>query len=55
MFLDIGEFFWQEIAALAQRLVGEVTTLAAAYGWSESEILGMGSARRKLYIEAIRR
>jgi hypothetical protein len=55
VFLDIGDFFWQEIAALAQRLVGEVTALAGAYGWSESEILGMGSARRKLYLEAIRR
>jgi len=55
VFLDAGDFFWQEIAALAQRLVDEVAALAIAYGWSESEILGMGSARRRLYMEAIRR
>jgi hypothetical protein len=55
VFLDIGDFFWREIAALAQRLVGEITALAIAYGWSESEILGMGSARRRLYMEAIPR
>ena len=52
---DAGDFFWQELAALAQRLVAEVTTLAGAYGWAEAEILAMGSARRKLYLEAVKR
>lgn len=55
VFFDVADFFWRELAALAQRLTAEVADLAQAYGWSEGDILAMGSARRKLYMESIRR
>jgi hypothetical protein len=48
---DIVTFFWEELAALAKRLLGEVHRLASAYGWRESEILAMSSQRRRTYLE----
>jgi hypothetical protein len=30
-----------------------VHTLASAYGWSESEILALSDARRRLYMEMV--
>lgn len=48
---DIVTFFWREIEAWAVRILREVHTLAAAYGWSESEILALSPARRRLYLE----
>jgi hypothetical protein len=48
---DIAAFFWDEIDALARRLLLEVHTLARAYGWSEGDILAMSPARRQLYVE----
>ncbi|WPB55033.1 hypothetical protein [Xylophilus sp. GOD-11R] len=48
--LDIGAFLWEEIDARAQSLLWEVHTLARAYGWTESEILALGAARRARYL-----
>ena len=48
---DIVAFLWREISAAARRLLREVHTLASAYGWTESEILGMSPARRRAYLE----
>lgn len=48
---DIGSFLWAELEGLARRLLEEVAALARAYGWSESEILGMSTARRQVYLE----
>jgi hypothetical protein len=48
---DIAEFLWSEIDSAAQRLLEDVGTLAAAFGWSEREILAMGPARRDRYLE----
>jgi hypothetical protein len=50
---DIASFFWREIDARATRLLHEVHTLAAAYGWSEREILGIGPIRRQFYLQAV--
>lgn len=49
--LDIASFFWAEVSALAERLMGEVVTLARNFGWSEREILSMSAARRQRYLE----
>jgi hypothetical protein len=49
--LDIGSVFWTEIAAVAERLLREVDTLARAYAWHEPEILAMSEIRRQRYIE----
>ena len=50
---DILSFFWNELGALAQRLLFEVHTLASAYGWSEAKILAMSATRRNAYLEMI--
>jgi hypothetical protein len=50
---DIVGFFWAEVAARAERLFGEVHTLARAYGWSEAAILALGPARRERYLELV--
>ncbi len=49
--LDVPGFFWAQVAARARRLLVEVHTLAAAYGWSEGEILALGAQRRQAYLE----
>jgi rubredoxin len=51
--LDLPRFLWAELEALARRLVMEVHTLASAYGWTESEILSLSDARRRLYLEMV--
>ena len=52
---DIGAFFWHELETWAARIIGEVHTLAATYGWSEAEILALSPWRRQLYLERIGR
>lgn len=47
---DIVQFFWAEMDAAAKRLLYEVHTLAAAYGWSEAEILALSDRRRSCYL-----
>jgi hypothetical protein len=48
---DVVAFLWSEIEAQAVRLVRQVATLAAAFGWSERDILAMTPARRAWYAE----
>jgi hypothetical protein len=48
---EIASFLWHEIESLAKRLLGEVHTLARAYGWSEADILALSAARRNYYLE----
>jgi hypothetical protein len=48
---DIVAFLWREISAAAHRLLREVHTLASAYGWTETEILRLSPARRRMYLE----
>ncbi len=50
---DIVSFFWAEISTNAKRLLREVHTLAMAYGWRESDILSMSTARRQFYLEMV--
>ncbi|MFO1434141.1 MAG: phage baseplate protein [Candidatus Competibacteraceae bacterium] len=51
---DIVMFFWQEIDAWAQRLLDDVHTLAAAYGWREADILAFSPYRRQCYLDRVR-
>jgi hypothetical protein len=48
---DIAAFLWSEVAALAERLLFDIHTLARFYGWSEAEILAMSAARREFYLQ----
>lgn len=47
---DIASFLWVELDVRAKQLLGEVHTLAWAYGWSEADILTMSDARRHYYL-----
>lgn len=51
--LDIAAWLWSEIEARARRLLHDVHTLAAAYGWSEGDILSLSEPRRALYLEMV--
>lgn len=48
---DIVSFLWSEIEDWAERVCLEVHWIAAAYGWSERDILAMSAQRRALYLE----
>lgn len=52
--LDIVAFLWMEIEARAKRLLVDVHTLAAAYGWTERETLFLSEPRRRFYLEMAR-
>lgn len=52
--LDVGAFVWAEVDDRVRRLLAEIHALASAYGWSESDILGMSRTRRSLYLGMIR-
>lgn len=51
--LDIVSYFWTEIRAWVSRILREVHTLAAAYGWREAEVLALSPYRRQAYLEMI--
>lgn len=53
LLFDIAHFFWNEIAAQAQRLVYEIDALARTYGWTEREILALPAQRRQTYLEML--
>lgn len=53
--LDIAACLWDDVAARAEQLLGEVHALACAYGWTQGEILGLSAARRQLYLERLQR
>ena len=48
---DPAAYFLAEIDARAACLLGEVHVLARAYGWSEADVLALGPARRRRYLE----
>jgi hypothetical protein len=48
---DIVSFLWAELDAYARRLIGDVHSLASAYGWRESDVLALSTARRHAYLE----
>ncbi len=51
--LDLAEFFLKEVEVEAKRLLIEVHTLAAAYGWREHEVLALSPLRRAFYLERV--
>ncbi len=52
--LDLPAFLWAEISAAGRRLLSDVHDLAAAYGWTESNILALSDTRRAVYLEMVR-
>lgn len=53
LWLEPGAIYWTELTAHVHRLMGEVHRLAAAYGWSEHDILTMDPARRAVYLDLV--
>jgi hypothetical protein len=51
--LDLPTFLWAEVEARARRLLFEVHTLAACYGWTETEVLALSDSRRQFYFEMV--
>lgn len=49
--VDVTTHVWAEVDAHARELVAEIDLLAHRYGWSERDILALGDARRRLYLE----
>lgn len=48
---DVVSYLWREVGDRAQRLMYDVSRLAAVYGWSESQVLALGPTRRQRYLE----
>ena len=48
--LDLPLFLWAKVEAAALTLLAQVAALAAAYGWSEQDILALSPARRMAYL-----
>jgi hypothetical protein len=48
--VDAARLLWQQVAAIGPGLLQEVAALAAAYGWTEPEILALSPARRNAYL-----
>lgn len=51
--LDVLLFFWRELSTTSVQVLDEVHELASAYGWSEEQILGLSSRRRRQYVERL--
>jgi hypothetical protein len=49
-YFDIVEYLWTEVDRTARRLLRNVHTLSAAYGWSETAILQLSPGRRAIYL-----
>jgi len=49
--LDIAAWLWEESEQHVLRLLDEVDRLAAAYHWSERDILALSPARRRAYLQ----
>lgn len=52
--LDVGALLWDRVARAAGEALREVAELAAAFGWSETEILALPAVRRGAYLELAR-
>ena len=52
--LDTAALTWAQVRAKAGRLLGDVADLAAAFGWTEAEVLALPEHRRAAYLELTR-
>jgi hypothetical protein len=52
---DIVNYLWMEIDSWARNILKDVAMLAAAFSWSETQILSMSPQRRQLYLDIIRK
>ncbi len=48
--VDVPALLWQRVAEAVPVVLAEVAELAAAFGWSETDILAMSPSRRNAYL-----
>ncbi|TVO67367.1 hypothetical protein [Denitromonas ohlonensis] len=51
---DIASYLWEELDSHARRLLDDIHALAAAYGWTEPEVLALSDTRRAAYLARVR-
>ena len=49
----VPPFLWSEIERWARAILRDVHVLASVYGWTEPEVLALGNARRRAYLEMV--
>lgn len=49
--IDPGSLLWDDVQAYARDVLGQVHTLARAYGWTERDVLSLSPRRRAAYLE----
>lgn len=52
--VDVASLLWERITAVAPAILAEVAELAAAFGWSERDVLALPAPRRAAYLEMAR-
>ena len=52
--LDPAALLWEQVAAAVPAALAEVAELAAAFGWSERDVLALTAPRRRAYLELAR-
>jgi hypothetical protein len=50
---DIVSYLWTEIDNWAKHVLQDVAVLAAAFGWSEQQVLNLSPQRRQLYLNIV--
>lgn len=53
--LDVPLLLWCHVEAAATALMSEIHALASAYGWTETDVLGLPPSRRRGYLALVRR
>ncbi|MDP5181573.1 hypothetical protein QOZ88_02900 [Blastococcus sp. BMG 814] len=51
--VDVSQLLWQRICVAAPALLAEVATLAAAFGWTERDVLALSVPRRRAYLDLV--
>jgi hypothetical protein len=52
--VDPAELLWQRLRAEVPAVLAAVADLAAAFGWSEADVLALSPARRAAYLDLVR-
>ena len=50
---DIVTHLWSELETWARAQLRDIHAIASGYGWSEAQILALGPARRRAYLELL--
>jgi hypothetical protein len=51
--LDVALLLWARVEERASLLMAQVHALAAAYGWTEPDVLALSPRRRAAYLELV--